>query len=184
LTTRRDAAPGQDHEEHRMPSTSSTSPASGSSNSGTDPVQLLTEDHRRVEQLFGQFQQSRDPDQKMQIAEKVFEELRVHGKLEKEIFYPAMREVGDQEDKELVEHSYHDHEESELLMAKMRGMTQVDQQYETLFEELISAVMEHAQEEELQMFPDAEKQMDRNRLDELGQQMESAKQQLQSGIAR
>ncbi len=167
-----------------MSSTSNTSGTSGTSSGGADPVQMLTADHRRVEQLFGEFQQSRDASQKMEIAQTVFEELRVHSKLEKDIFYPAVREVGDQEDKELVEHSYHDHEEVELLIAKLRGMTTVDKQYETLFQELTSAVMEHAQEEELQMFPDTEKQMDANRLQELGQQMQSAKQQLQNGIAR
>ena len=149
----------------------------------TDPVQMLTEDHRRVEQLFGEFQQQRDPQQKKETAEKVFEELRVHGKLEKEIFYPALRDQGDQEDKELVEHSYHDHEAAEELIGKMRGMTQVDQQYETLFQQLVSAVMEHAQEEEMEMFPSAMEQLS-DRMDQLGEQMESAKEQLKNGIAR
>ncbi len=85
--------------------------------------------------------------------------------------------------KELVEHSYHDHAATEELIAKMRGMTQVDQQYETLFQQLVSAVMEHAQEEEMEMFRSAKEQLG-GRMDQLGEQMESAKQQLQNGIAR
>ena len=41
-------------------------------------------------------------------------------------------------------------------------------------------VMHHAQEEELHMFPDAEKFLDGQRLSQLGEEMMQAKEQLQA----
>ena len=150
------------------------------SRQANDPVEMLTQDHRKVEQLFGQFQQAKSAEEKKQIAEQAFVELSMHGTLEKDIFYPAVREAGSQEDKELVEHSYHDHATSEELIAKLKAKPRVDQEYETMFQSLISEVMHHAQEEELHMFPDAEKYMDGGRLSQLGEEMMQAKEQLQA----
>ena len=48
-----------------------------------DFVTLLTEDHRRVEQLFKQFDETGDP----QVAEQIFLELSVHAQIEEELIY-------------------------------------------------------------------------------------------------
>ena len=147
-----------------------------------DPIQMLTEDHQRVKTLFGQYEQAANAQQKQQIAQNVFQELTIHSVLEKDIFYPAVREKGNQEDKQLVEHSYHDHAEAEKVIAQLKSMEASDPKYDQLFFKLRDSVLEHAQEEEDQMFPDAKKELGQD-LPRLGQEMQRAKQDLQARMA-
>ena len=149
-----------------------------------DPVQMLTEDHQKVRALFGKFESAKSPREEQQIAQTVFTELQVHSALEKEMFYPAMRQAGNQDDKDLVEHSYHDHAEAEALIARLKEMQATDVQFGATFRKLRDAVLEHAQEEEEQMFPDAEKFIGAERLPQLGQQMQERRQQLMGSLGQ
>jgi hemerythrin superfamily protein len=142
-----------------------------------DPIQMLVEDHQRVKQLFRRFEQSRDPSEKQQIAQQAFLELEVHSALEKQIFYPAVAQKGDKEDKDLVDHSYHDHAKTEQLIGELRSMPATDARYDARFRELIESVEEHAQEEEEQMFPDAQQKLGGD-MQRLGQEMTRLKQQM------
>jgi hemerythrin superfamily protein len=75
--------------------------------SGKNAEALLKADHRKVEQLFEQFESARDEEQKSRIAQQVCTELIVHAQLEEEIFYPACREKiseGEPLDEAQVEH--------------------------------------------------------------------------------
>jgi hemerythrin superfamily protein len=68
---------------------------------------LLQEDHRKVERLFKDFENSNDPRHKKDLARDICKELIIHSKLEEEIFYPACREKGvegDDLDEAQVEH--------------------------------------------------------------------------------
>lgn len=78
-----------------------------SAGGGQDAVALLTADHREVEQLFEQYQGTKEQTQKAQLARKICVELTVHSMLEEELFYPACREKGvehDALDEAQVEH--------------------------------------------------------------------------------
>ena len=57
-----------------------------------DPVVLLKQDHRSVEVLFKEFEQLEDDqDAAEQVIETACTELKIHDKIETEIFYPAVR---------------------------------------------------------------------------------------------
>src|SRR4051812_2694722 len=68
-----------------------------------DAISMLEADHRRVEELFGKFEQAGGEDAKERIALQICTELKVHTVLEEEIFYPALR--GKLED-EMVDEAY------------------------------------------------------------------------------
>ena len=142
-----------------------------------DPIQLLTEDHEKVKGLFRQYEQATDAPQKQQLAQTVFRELQIHSALEKELFYPAVAQQGDAADKALVDHSYHDHAVVEQLIGELQAMTPTDPQYDAKFRELRGNVLEHAQEEEERMFPDARTELGDD-LAALGARMQARKQAL------
>lgn len=142
-----------------------------------DPIQMLIEDHRQVDQLFEQFEQTSSPQEREQIAQRVFKALAIHGILEKQIFYPAVAKKGDVDDKELVDHSYHDHAEVEQLIGQLKAMAPTDSDYESTFMELKQHVQEHANEEEEDMFPDAQQHLE-GELTQLGAKMQQLKQEL------
>ena len=56
----------------------------------TDAIQMLKDDHRKVETLFDQFLEE-ESGKKQQIAQQIFHELEVHATLEEELFYPAFQ---------------------------------------------------------------------------------------------
>ena len=146
-----------------------------------DPIQLLTEDHEKVKGLFRQYEQATDASQKQQVARTVFTELQIHSALEKELFYPAVARKGDPDEKALVEHSYHDHAAVEELIGELQAMQPTDPQYDAKFRELSGNVLEHAQEEEERMFPDARTELGDD-LAALGEQMQARKQALMAAM--
>ena len=54
-----------------------------------DAIALLKEDHRKVEELFEQFEKAKGDGRKQKLAAQICMELTVHTMIEEEIFYPA-----------------------------------------------------------------------------------------------
>ena len=69
-------------------------------------IEMLREDHRKVQGLFEKSEESSDG--KEQICEQTIAELETHATLEEEIFYPAAREQI--EDKELIDEAQEEHQ--------------------------------------------------------------------------
>jgi len=61
--------------------------------SGLDAIRVLKSDHRKAEAFFKQFDQADTDSQRLDIAMKLCAILRVHTKIEEEIFYPAFLEL-------------------------------------------------------------------------------------------
>ena len=59
-----------------------------------DAIALLKEDHRKVEELFEQFEKASGDGRKQKLALEICKELTIHTIIEEEIFYPAMRRQG------------------------------------------------------------------------------------------
>jgi hemerythrin superfamily protein len=73
-----------------------------------DAIALLKEDHRKVEDLFEQFEKARDKDRKEKLVKQICMELSIHTMIEEEIFYPAC--TGQVEDADLVDEAYVEHD--------------------------------------------------------------------------
>ena len=64
----------------------------------TDPISMLKEDHRKVKDLFDQFEKAKDTRIQKQVANKAIQELKVHAAIEEEIFYPGIEGLVDDEE--------------------------------------------------------------------------------------
>ena len=62
-----------------------------------DAITLLKADHRKVEELFEQFEKAKDTARKEKLAQEICTELTVHATIEEEIFYPACKEAVEDE---------------------------------------------------------------------------------------
>lgn len=80
-----------------------------------DALQLLREQHRDVQDLFRQFEQSDGRREKRDIAQKAMKRLDVHAEIEEELFYPAVRQ-GRQEHG-MVNEAEEEHHAAKLLIA-------------------------------------------------------------------
>ena len=117
-----------------------------------DALEMLRADHRRVKELFRQFEEPDDARTKKQIADEAIAELYVHAQIEEEVFYPAMERQGM---KDIVAHAEEEHQAAETLMADLADMDARDAGYEAKFRVLVELVTSHMEDEESQMFPRA-----------------------------
>lgn len=144
-----------------------------------DAVKLLKDDHKKVKELFRQYEKAGDRahEKKQRIAEQVFAELEVHTKLEEDIFYPAVQAKGTKDQKELVAEGLEEHHVVDVLIGELKALNPENEQYDAKFKVLMENVEHHIEEEEGEMLPDAEKKLGKE-IDYLGEQMMHLKQQL------
>jgi hemerythrin superfamily protein len=141
-----------------------------------DAIAMLEADHRKVRELFQQYLAAGDRKAQRQIAEQVFVELETHAQLEEMVFYPAFEEEADDAGKALVKEAREEHQEVKTLITALRGC-EMGEEFDTKFHALMDDVEHHVQEEETEMFPDAEELL-LDRSAELAEAMEDIKQQL------
>src|SRR3954471_11137234 len=139
-----------------------------------DVIELLEHDHREVEEMFGEFEQATDPQERRTIADKIIIELVRHSEAEEQAVYPAMAakiEGG----KDLVEHEISEHSEAEQIMKELDGMDPGNPEFGVLMSQLQSAIREHIQEEEGDAFPRFRQAVGNDELEKLGSKVQTLK---------
>lgn len=111
-----------------------------------DFVTLLTEDHRRVEQLFKQFDETADPD----VAVQIFLELSVHSTVEEEMLYGL---YSSKVDNAGAAEARTEHQEAKDLIVALEGMDPESDEFVTTMTKLKTSVLHHVDEEEREIFP-------------------------------
>lgn len=139
---------------------------------------LIRADHRRVEQLYQQYQAGTGhTQQRHALIEQICHELEIHAQLEESIFYPALRARLGSTGKDLVAEGIKEHGEMKRLISLLQTHDMTDTKCEQTMGQLMQGVQHHVQEEEREMLPQAEQQLGRD-LDRLGQEMQQKKQRL------
>jgi hemerythrin-like domain-containing protein len=138
-----------------------------------DAIAMLKEDHRRVRDLFQEYQAATDPRTKRELAEEACTELETHAQLEEQIFYPAVNDDSD-EGPALVQEALQEHQQVKDLIVALREMGPDNHDFDATFRALMQNVEHHVEEEENQMFPLAEQALVED-LDELKDEMQELK---------
>ena len=152
------------------------SPRKAASRSRRDAISLLKADHRQVEGWFSSFEKTRSEARKQQLASKICSALKVHTRIEEEIFYPAFLEQAQEED--IHHEAVVEHAGAKKLIAEIEGATPTDEYYDAKVTVLSEMIKHHVKEEEQPggMFAKARKsEMD---LADLGKRMAARKKQL------
>lgn len=139
-------------------------------------IELLKQDHRSVEVLFKEFEALADnQDAAEQVIETACAELKIHDKIETDIFYPAVRDAAEQEEVEdLLDEAEVEHDTVRELIDKLEGMDPSDEKRKAHFTVLMEYVKHHVKEEEKEMFPKVKKLASLD-LEALGAQMKDRK---------
>ena len=140
-----------------------------------DAISLLREDHRRIDELFRQFEKVRGNEMKAELAGRICMELLIHARVEEEIFYPALRDVIDADD--LMDEADVEHGAAAHLITEIMGMQPGDDHYSARVKVLGEYVRHHVQEEQNRMFSKARQARLDMRL--LGEQITERKKELQ-----
>ena len=112
----------------------------------TDAIALLKADHRKVEDLFEQYEDASGSAAKKKLAHQICVELKVHTMIEEEIFYPAFR--GKIEDDTLDE-AYVEHDGAKVLINDIEAGAPGDDFYDAKVKVLSEEIKHHVHEEEM-----------------------------------
>jgi hypothetical protein len=122
-----------------------------------DAIDLLKQDHRKVEALFKEFEKLHESDENVladDIIETACAELQIHDKLETEIFYPAVRQQAKEEQVDLLDEAEVEHTTVRDLIQKIEGGAEKRHAHFTVLSEYVK---HHVKEEEKEMFPKIKK---------------------------
>jgi hemerythrin superfamily protein len=142
---------------------------------GTNAIDLLKADHRKVEGLFEDFENAKGAARKKALATKICTELMIHATIEEEIFYPACR--GEVEDDKMDE-AYVEHDGAKVLISEIMASEPDQEFYDAKVKVLSEDIKHHVKEEEQRdgVFAQAKKAgLD---LDELGERLAARKKEL------
>jgi hemerythrin-like domain-containing protein len=129
-----------------------------------DAIAMLKADHHKVRQLFAEYDAAGDRDTRRSVADLVFVELETHAQLEENVFYPAVNEEIE-DGPVLVKESLEEHQTMKQLIQELRAMGPDTQAFDAKFRELRRHVDHHVAEEESEMFPLAEAELEEDMQD-------------------
>jgi len=114
--------------------------------SSSDAIALLKADHKQVTTWFKQFESARSDNNRQSLAQKICSALRVHTKIEEEIFYPAFIEATGEVN------THHEaiieHDGAKRLIAQIEASDPSDEYYRSKVHVLSEMIKHHVREEE------------------------------------
>jgi hemerythrin superfamily protein len=168
------SAPGREptDKENLMPTTNTQA---------TDAIELLTTDHETVRRLLHELGDSTSDQltKRTDLVTGISQAIRVHARIEEEIFYPAYHAAAETPDDTKL--FFEAAEEHGLVDVVLPGLEDEDPSTEVFAAKakvLKDLIEHHAEEEETLMFPRAVKLLGKERLLELGAAMEALRQRL------
>jgi len=146
-------------------------------------IELLKTDHRTVRKMLDELADTTERAAKSrgQLLGRIARELRAHGAIEEQIFYPALQESarkeGDKDVLRQVAEAYEEHRAAvQLVLADLEATDAASIQFSGRAKVLKDLVEHHADEEEKEMFKGAKRLLDKAELAALGEEMAALKE--------
>jgi hypothetical protein len=147
---------------------------------GMNALKLLKQDHDQVKSMLSDLESTTERAEKTRTEglATLKAELEVHEAIEEEIFYPALKDHP--KTKDLALEGYEEHHVVDMVMAEIEGVEPSDETWMAKFTVMKENLEHHIEEEEGEMFDQAEKVFDDDELEELGDRMQARKEELKS----
>jgi hypothetical protein len=144
-----------------------------------DPIKLLRTQHRQLEALFRDFEDSEEVDCQQDVLLQIADRLAVHTTIEERFFYPLLRAAGGREE---IEEAIAEHAEvKQLVLDCMQSLDHAG--FAGKVAALKGALFHHIREEESLFFDQVQDRFDPEVLDDTGDYMAQAVDELQSNGA-
>jgi hemerythrin-like domain-containing protein len=141
-------------------------------------IELLKADHERVKSILSQLSESteRGVKKRTDLLNKLEMEITIHTKLEEEILYPAFKEAGGKEQDIMYYEAKEEHRTVDsLVLPDLKETDPSTPEFAGRVKVVKELLEHHIEEEESEMFPQANKLLGKAKLEELGAQMEALK---------
>ena len=144
--------------------------------------QTLKNDHDTVQDLMQRLKKGQGPKADERSFATLKEELTLHSKAEETVFYTALR--GHREAQDLVQHATREHKQVEEMLEEMAELDSQGDDFRAKLEELRSAVEDHVEEEEGEIFETARKLFSDDEARRMDDAFQQEKQRLQSELGK
>jgi hemerythrin-like domain-containing protein len=149
----------------------------------TNAISLLKEDHKNVTALLEKLagSTSRQSKSRDALVGKIEQEIKVHSQLESEIYYPAFKEASRKKaDQPLYFEAMEEHHIVDVVMAELNDGSSMDgEAFAAKCTVLKDLVEHHIRVEERQLFPAARKVLSGGQRQQLGEEINERKEELQ-----
>jgi len=138
-------------------------------------LELLKEDHQRVQELFDRVKETENERQHKQLYKKIKLELETHTYIEEKALYPILKKH--EEFRETVLEALEEHLQVKTLLRAIDRLSEGNERFDAKLKVLIDDVEHHVEEEEGELFPKVEAQFSEEDLEEMGMELEAAKKE-------
>jgi len=140
-------------------------------------IELLKADHEKVSEIFEKLEDTTESDEKTrtELFTKLKQELDLHAHVEETIFYPVLKKA--EETRDITMEGIQEHHVVKVLLGELNSMKAGSEVWTAKLKVLQENVEHHVEEEEDDMFKSARQVLSKERLEELGAQMEQEKKQ-------
>jgi hemerythrin-like domain-containing protein len=136
---------------------------------------LLESQHRKVEALFKKLEGGRSDAQT--VLEELANSLAAHMAIEQEIFYPRIKQI----ESDLVNESFEEHAIAELTLKRLLMTDPEEEAFAARVTTLKELIEHHVEEEEQELFPKVEKELEEEELNQLGKSMKARFEEVYEG---
>jgi hemerythrin superfamily protein len=140
----------------------------------TSAIDLLKEDHDRVEDLFSRVKDNEDGDNRDFFAQ-IRRELDTHTHIEEQIFYPRLLNLENEELQRLTREALVEHGQVKMILEELGTFGEDREAFNAKLKVLIEDVEHHVEDEEGEMFPLVQDNLDEEALNDLGRRMQEEK---------
>ena len=146
-----------------------------------DAITLLENDHRRMEDLLKQGEDTTERAVKgrTQLLATITTELAIHELIEEKLLYPALKKYP--EAREIVLEGFQEHHVADLILKELHEVAKDDERWGAKFKVLKENIEHHIEEEEGPMFRTARGVMTADELQQLGARMAQMKRDAEAG---
>jgi hemerythrin superfamily protein len=140
-------------------------------------LSVLKQDHGNVEALFKQFEalDSGDAVEKRRVVDHIIEQLSVHAAIEEQVFYPAVRQAGEEAADTVLE-GLEEHHIVKWTLSELESLAPTDERFDAKVRVLVESVRHHVEEEEGELFEIVRRALGTQELEALGDALERAKE--------
>jgi hemerythrin superfamily protein len=147
-----------------------------------DAIELLESQHREVEDLFSQIEETSDTSAKAELFDELADKLAIHAAIEEHHFYPSVKA---ERTEDILLESLEEHLSIKRILADLLQTDADDDTFDAKIKVLKETVSHHVDEEESDLFPKVRKLFDEERREAIGQEMSAEQAELEEqGNAR
>lgn len=154
----------------------------GNGGAGSDIYAHLRREHEHVMQLFDQIEGCDDDTELHQLFQQLKTEIITHAKAEERVFYSALQH--DEDAGELITEAITEHQEAERYLNELERMPFGSEEWLDTMQELRTALENHVEEEESEIFDTARELLSPDEATQMAQQMEREEQRVQQELPR